>query len=144
MQAGALVVTSDAAVLGNREWDRRNFARPRQLSFRNKLNVLAHPRWLGRVVFPSGLPLMANLEPYLPVAERSALGSMKFIGEQMDTLLDWKSWPVSATNGPGNWCSRACYIRMMQSGHCRLGSMPWWSATTAAASWMVPAAASMR
>lgn len=32
---------------------------------------------------------MGNLNPYLPTDERNALGSMKFIGEQMDRLLDW-------------------------------------------------------
>lgn len=85
----ALLVTSDALVLGNREWDRRNFSRPRQLSLGNKLNVLRHPGWIGRVMLPSGLPLMGNLLPYLPASERTALGSMKFIGEQMDSLLDW-------------------------------------------------------
>lgn len=89
VEASALLVTSDALVLGNREWDRRNFVRPRQLSFGNKLDVLRHPGWIARVMLPSGLPMMRNLEPYLPASERNALGSMKFIGEQMDTLLDW-------------------------------------------------------
>lgn len=89
VEAQALFVTSDAQVLGNREWDRRNFARPRQLSWRNKLQVLRHPGWIRRVMLPHGLPVMGNLLPYLPADERNALGSMKFIGEQMDTLLDW-------------------------------------------------------
>lgn len=84
-----LVLTSDAMVLGNREWDRRNFARPRQLSWRNKLDVLRHPRWLKQVMWPAGLPGMGNLQAYLPESERNALGSMAFIGKQMDTLLDW-------------------------------------------------------
>jgi (S)-mandelate dehydrogenase len=73
-----LVLTCDAMVLGNREWDRRN-----------KFDVLRHPRWLKQVMWPSGLPGMGNLEPYLPPAERNPLGSMAFIGKQMDTLLDW-------------------------------------------------------
>ncbi|WP_432697355.1 alpha-hydroxy acid oxidase [Marinobacterium sp. YM272] len=89
VEASALLVTSDATLLGNREWDRRNFARPRQLSLRNKLDVLRHPGWIRRVMIPSGLPMMGNLGPYIPESERSALGSMKFIAEQMDTLLDW-------------------------------------------------------
>lgn len=84
-----LLLTSDAMVLGNREWDRRNFVRPRQLSLRNKLDVLRHPAWLRQVMWPAGLPAMRNLNPYLPAHERNALGSMRFIGEQMDSLLDW-------------------------------------------------------
>lgn len=89
VEASALVVTSDALVVGNREWDRRNFARPRQLTLRNKLNVLAHPGWIRRVMLPHGLPLMGNLTHYLPESERTALGSMDFIARQLDTLLDW-------------------------------------------------------
>lgn len=84
-----LVLTCDAMVLGNREWDRRCFARSRELSLRNKLDVLRHPRWLKQVMWPHGLPGMGNLNPYLPVKERTALGSVRFIGEQMDNLLDW-------------------------------------------------------
>lgn len=84
-----LLLTSDAMVLGNREWDRRNFVRPRRLSLRNKLQVLRHPRWLRQVMWPNGLPSMGNLDPYLPEGERTALGSMQFIGAQMDTSLDW-------------------------------------------------------
>lgn len=84
-----LVLTCDAMVLGNREWDRRSFARPRQLSWRNKFDVIRHPRWLKQTLWPSGMPGMGNLELYLPESERNALGSMAFIGKQMDTLLDW-------------------------------------------------------
>lgn len=85
-----LVITSDASVVGNREWDRRNFARPRQLTWRNKANVMMHPNWICRVMFPYGLPTMGNLKPYLPTHEQSALGAMKFIQEQLDTLFDWE------------------------------------------------------
>ena len=84
-----LLLTCDAMVLGNREWDRRSFAKPRQLSWRNKFDVVRHPRWLRQTLWPSGMPGMGNLEPYLPASERNALGSMAFIGKQMDTLLDW-------------------------------------------------------
>ncbi|MBD1601321.1 alpha-hydroxy acid oxidase [Pseudomonas typographi] len=84
-----LVVTSDAMVLGNREWDRRNFTRPRVLSWRNRFDVLRHPRWMAQALWPHGLPTVGNLNLYLPEGQRTALGSMKFIGEQMDTGLDW-------------------------------------------------------
>ncbi|MFC3608599.1 alpha-hydroxy acid oxidase [Stutzerimonas tarimensis] len=96
-----LLLTSDAMVLGNREWDRRNYVRPRQLSLANKLDVLCHPRWLRQVMWPRGLPRLGNLDPYLPESERSALGSMKFIGEQMDSLLDWDSLARLRDRWPG-------------------------------------------
>jgi len=91
VEASTLVITSDALIVGNREWDRRNFVRPRQLTLANKLNVLLHPNWIRQVMWPNGLPTMGNLSPYLPEGEKSALGAMKFISEQLDPLLDWES-----------------------------------------------------
>lgn len=95
-----LIITSDALVVGNREWDRRNFAAPRKLTFANQLDVLRHPGWLWRVMVPNGLPMMGNLAPYLPDGERTALGAMQFIARQLDVLLDWdklarirQQWP---------------------------------------------------
>ncbi|AWY01596.1 alpha-hydroxy-acid oxidizing enzyme [Marinomonas primoryensis] len=90
VDVSTLVITTDALVVGNREWDRRNFAKPRQLTWRNKVNVLKHPNWVRRVMLPNGLPTMGNLNPYLPPNEKSALGAMKFIQEQLDTSLDWE------------------------------------------------------
>lgn len=86
-----LLLTSDAVLLGNREWDRRNFVRPQQLSWRNKFDVLRHPRWLLQALWPQGLPQMANLAPYLPAERRNAAGAAQFIGQQMDTELDWNA-----------------------------------------------------
>lgn len=84
-----LLLTSDAVMLGNREWDKRNFARPRQLSLRNKLDVLRHPRWLRQALWPHGMPTLATIERYLPVDQRTAAGGAHFMGAQMDAGLDW-------------------------------------------------------
>ncbi|MDB5982160.1 MAG: putative L-lactate dehydrogenase [Pseudomonas sp.] len=84
-----LLLTSDAVLLGNREWDKRNFVRPRQLSLRNKLDVLRHPRWMKQTLWPNGLPILGNVERYLPVEQRTIEGAAHFIGAQMDTGLDW-------------------------------------------------------
>ncbi|WP_341520496.1 alpha-hydroxy acid oxidase [Pseudomonas sp. G.S.17] len=85
-----LLLTSDAVLLGNREWDRRNFARPRQLSLRNKFDVLRHPRWLHQALWPQGMPSLANIERYLPPEQRNASGGAHFMGAQMDMSLDWE------------------------------------------------------
>ncbi|RAU39510.1 MULTISPECIES: alpha-hydroxy acid oxidase [unclassified Pseudomonas] len=84
-----LLVTSDAVLLGNREWDKRNFVRPRQLSLRNKVDVLGHPRWIRQALWPHGMPSMANLDRYLPADQRTASGAAHFIGEKMDKQLSW-------------------------------------------------------
>jgi (S)-mandelate dehydrogenase len=84
-----LLLTSDAVLLGNREWDKRNFARPRQLSLRNKLDVLRHPRWIRQALWPHGMPSMANLDRYLPADQRNAAGAAHFIGEKMEKQLSW-------------------------------------------------------
>lgn len=84
-----LLLTSDAALLGNREWDKRNFSRPRTLSLRNKIDVLRHPRWLYQALWPKGMPSLANIERYLPPDQRNASGGAHFMGAQMDTELDW-------------------------------------------------------
>ncbi|MFK3794913.1 MULTISPECIES: alpha-hydroxy acid oxidase [unclassified Pseudomonas] len=85
-----LLLTSDAVLLGNREWDKRNFARPRQLSLRNKLDVLRHPRWIKQALWPHGMPSMANLDRYLPADQRNASGAAHFIGEKMEKQLSWE------------------------------------------------------
>jgi (S)-mandelate dehydrogenase len=84
-----LLLTSDAVLLGNREWDKRNFSRPRQLSLRNKFDVLCHPRWMHQTLWPNGMPSLANIERYLPPEQRNASGGAHFMGAQMDTGLDW-------------------------------------------------------
>lgn len=95
-----LILTSDASLLGNREWDRRNFSKPRHLTLRNKLDVLAHPRWMQQALWPRGMPTLGNMSPYLPPEARNAAGAAHFFGSQMSTELDWtalatlrEQWP---------------------------------------------------
>ncbi|WPP02006.1 alpha-hydroxy acid oxidase [Pseudomonas sp. HR96] len=91
LQVSTLLLTSDATVLGNREWDRRNFVRPQQLTLRNKLDVLGHPRWMLNTLWPRGMPSLGNLNRYLPREAQNAAGAQNFLGNQMDTALDWQA-----------------------------------------------------
>ncbi|WP_462379370.1 alpha-hydroxy acid oxidase [Pseudomonas sp. Marseille-QA0892] len=84
-----LLLTTDAVLLGNREWDKRNFIKPQKLTLRNKFDVLRHPRWMRQTLWPDGMPSMGNLDPYLPPDSRNAAGAAHFIAQQMDTGLDW-------------------------------------------------------
>lgn len=95
-----LLLTSDAVLIGNREWDRRNFAKPLQLTWRNKLDVACHPRWIKRALWPQGLPKMGNLLAYLPGDAKNTAGAAHFMAHKMEPGLCWehlarlrKRWP---------------------------------------------------
>lgn len=92
-QAGceALILTSDAIVLGNRENDKHNYAGPGKLTWRAKLNAAAHPGWLLDVVVPKGPPGFGNLAEFLPKGQGGSIDGARFISAQMDTTLSWNS-----------------------------------------------------
>jgi (S)-mandelate dehydrogenase len=85
----ALVVTTDSAIFGNREWDRRNYARPLQLDLRNKIDVMLHPRWIFDVLVPHGVPRFANLGDMLPPGQDSVQGAASAISKELDPSLNW-------------------------------------------------------
>jgi len=86
-----LVLTVDAIHYGNREWDRRSYRDGMTLNWRNKLDVLMHPRWIRNVLIPHGVPSFANIAPYLPEGERRASNGAIYIAKQMDPSLDWEA-----------------------------------------------------
>src|SRR5690606_27845004 len=86
-----LLLTSDAVLIGNREWDRRNFARPLQLTWRNKFDVLRHPGWIRQALWPQGMPKMGNLLPYLPADASNTAGAAHFMAHKMEMGLCWDS-----------------------------------------------------
>ena len=86
----ALVITLDAAVLGNRSWDSRNFSAPLQLSLRAKLETLLHPRWVAEVLL-RGLPPFGNLGEFLPPDQRSPLDGARYMTAHSDASLTWDS-----------------------------------------------------
>ena len=95
----AVLFTVDTHVVGNREWDRRNYARPLELTWRNKLDMLAHPTWFAQVLGP-GIPKFANLEDFVPAAQRDAMGIARWVGASQRLDLDWNlvarlraAWP---------------------------------------------------
>jgi (S)-mandelate dehydrogenase len=86
----ALVVTTDSAVYGNREWDQRNFRRPMKLNLRNMLDVALHPRWLLDVLIPHGVPRFKNFGDLLPPGQDSAAGASAALGKELDPSLTWE------------------------------------------------------
>ncbi len=86
----ALVFTTDANVFGLREWDRRNYARPGVPSWRNKLEVLRHPKWAWEVLLREGVPQIANLAPFLPPGQASAIGGSTVLPKLFSARLSWE------------------------------------------------------
>ncbi|WP_447553311.1 alpha-hydroxy acid oxidase [Vreelandella sp. EE22] len=88
-QFEAIVITTDSAIYGNREWDVRNFRRPMKPTFANLAHLLTKPRWMTDVLLPEGLPTFKNLDELLPPGKRSAQGASQIIGQQLDPSLNW-------------------------------------------------------
>lgn len=86
----ALVVTVDTPILGNREWDRRNFAGVDRLSLSARLDILRHPGWLWHTVLAEGrLPGFPNLEPFAPPGKRDLFGISAWTRANMRREMDW-------------------------------------------------------
>jgi (S)-mandelate dehydrogenase len=90
----ALVLTSDANVFGNREWDQRGFRRPGQLTPHAMLDSLRHPRWLWDLLVRHGMPRFRNLEAFLPPSAATPMGASTVIPQLFDATLCWDdiSW----------------------------------------------------
>jgi (S)-mandelate dehydrogenase len=97
----ALVFTTDANVFGFREWDRRNYVRPGQLKFRNKLDVLRHPAWLQSVILRNGMPSFVNFADFLPPGGASAVGGSTIIPTLFGPTITWQDidWLRSLRKG---------------------------------------------
>lgn len=85
----ALVVTTDSAIFGNREWDKLNYKRPLHLDLRNTIDVALHPRWLFDVMIPHGVPRFKNLGDLLPEGKDSVRGAASALARELDPSLNW-------------------------------------------------------
>lgn len=85
----AIVVTSDATVFGNREWDKRNYRVNTDPTLRNKLDMLCHPRWMIDVL-GRGIPTFHNLTEVLPPDRRDLASAATWSRDEIDPDLDWE------------------------------------------------------
>jgi (S)-mandelate dehydrogenase len=97
-----IVVTTDSAIYGNREWDARNYTRPFVLDWRNKLDVLSKPRWMWDVLYPHGIPVFKNLGDLLPPEGMSTKGAAAELGKQHMPSLNWEDVKWLRGIWPGN------------------------------------------
>jgi len=96
----AIVVTTDSAILGNREWDKRNYAKPLHLDLRNYLDVLCHLRWIWDVLVPNGVPRFKNLGDLLPPGKDTVRGAASALAAELDPTLSWDdiAWRCSTVS----------------------------------------------
>jgi (S)-mandelate dehydrogenase len=85
----ALVITTDATVFGNREWDRRNYAKGTDPTLLNKLDILRHPRWMLDVL-AKGVPPFQNLLDFLPPGQQGLSDAATWSRKEVDPDLDWE------------------------------------------------------
>jgi (S)-mandelate dehydrogenase len=96
----ALVLTTDSYVYGLREWDRRHFKAPGQLTLRSKIDALMHPRWMFDVMIPHGVPKLENVVDFFPPNARDTRTATTFIPTLFVPDITWehvdqlrKLWP---------------------------------------------------
>ena len=85
----ALVFTTDANVFGHREWDKRSYRGPGQLTWRSLIDVPLHPRWIWDVMVPRGLPRFVNVADFFPPEARSAKAGVTRIPALFAATIDW-------------------------------------------------------
>jgi (S)-mandelate dehydrogenase len=85
----ALVVTTDATIFGNREWDRRNYRQGTDPTLHHKIGMLFHPRWMWDVL-AHGMPAFENLREVLPPDQQTFASSATWSRREVDPDLDWE------------------------------------------------------
>lgn len=96
----ALVLTTDAQIYGNREWERRRRSSRKSLSLRAMLDAAIHWRWLASTLLPQGMPEFKNIIEFVPKDRRSFFDSAFWVRANMQRSLTWetvakvrKLWP---------------------------------------------------
>ena len=87
----ALVFTIDTNIHGWREWDRRQFRAPGQLTRRGALEALRHPQWLLDVMIPHGAPRLENVVDFFPPDARDTRGAFVHVPGLFTPTITWKS-----------------------------------------------------
>jgi (S)-mandelate dehydrogenase len=85
----SLVFTTDANVFGWREWDRRRFRAPGQLSYRDMIDAVMHPKWFMDVMVPNGVPPIANVVDFFPPNARDTKSAVSIVPTLFAPTIDW-------------------------------------------------------
>jgi (S)-mandelate dehydrogenase len=85
----ALVLTTNAQIFGDREWQRRNQIGKLRLTAPAALESLLHPRWMGRNLLAHGVPCFANVIDFVPKDRRSLFAASAWIREHQPKSMGW-------------------------------------------------------
>lgn len=85
----ALVVTIDAQIYGDREWEARRFTHPGSLTWGSLAEATLHPGWFATTILPGGMPSFSNIVEFVPEDHRSFYDSAFWVRGAMDIALDW-------------------------------------------------------
>lgn len=85
----ALVLTTNAQIFGDREWQRRNQIGKSRLSTSAALESLMHPLWFAENLLSQGMPSFANVIDFVPKDQRSFFAASNWIRAHQPTSLSW-------------------------------------------------------
>jgi (S)-mandelate dehydrogenase len=85
----ALVVTTNAQIFGNREWDARTRATKTRPSLSTIFDAALHPRWLASTLLAHGMPVFRNIIDFVPQGQRSFFASAFWVREHQPQSLSW-------------------------------------------------------
>lgn len=85
----ALVLTTNAQIFGDREWQRRNQVGKSWLTALAALESLTHPRWFAENPLSHGLPSFANIIDFVPKDQRSFFAASSWVRANQPTSLSW-------------------------------------------------------
>ncbi|WNO54061.1 alpha-hydroxy acid oxidase [Stakelama saccharophila] len=84
----ALVLTTNAQIFGDREWNSRTRYPGGWPTLAAMLDAARHPRWAAATV-AHGMPEFSNVIDFVPKDKRSFFDSATWIREQMPKTLSW-------------------------------------------------------
>lgn len=87
----ALVLTSNAQIFGQREWDERNRTAGGFPNLSALVDAAFHPRWLA-TTFSRGFPVFQNVIDFVPKDQRSFFDSANWIRDRMRKSLSWEDF----------------------------------------------------
>jgi (S)-mandelate dehydrogenase len=85
----ALVLTTNAQIFGDREWQRRNQVGDRRLSASAALESLTHPLWMVENLLSHGIPGFANIIDFVPKGQRNFFAASSWVRAHQPSSLSW-------------------------------------------------------